>query len=143
MKIRSTLKPHLSIESVALTDIIMNLFIFFFISFSLLYTFNPLKESKIKLNLPKGVSENDMRLDRSFIVSIDSKNRIFIAGSPIRESALKGELAKHAKTAGKNGIVVKADRQASVDYLIRVLDTAQQAGISKVGVSMEIENRIK
>ena len=56
MKIRRSFKPPVSLESVAMTDIIMNLFIFFFITFSLLYTFNPFGESKIKIDLPKGTT---------------------------------------------------------------------------------------
>ena len=56
MKVRTTNKQFLTLESVAMTDIVMNMFIFFFITFSLLYTFNPQQESKIKVNLPKGMT---------------------------------------------------------------------------------------
>jgi hypothetical protein len=45
MKIRTHRDPVLTLESTAITDIILNIFIFFFTAFSLVYTFNPMKES--------------------------------------------------------------------------------------------------
>ena len=70
MKIRSAGRPQLTLESVAMTDIIMNMFVFFFISFSLLYTFNPQRESKIKVNLPKGVTDVKSRGEKPLVVTV-------------------------------------------------------------------------
>jgi hypothetical protein len=50
VKIAPTRKYMFNLESVAMTDIVLNMFIFFFISFSLLYTFNPTKAKVIKVN---------------------------------------------------------------------------------------------
>ena len=49
MKISGKRDYMISMESVAMTDIVLNMFIFFFISLSLLYTFNPWKKLDVKL----------------------------------------------------------------------------------------------
>ena len=139
MKIKSIKKPFFSLESVAMTDIIMNMFIFFFISFSLLYTFNPYNESRIKVNLPKGVTNVQNKGESPLVVSVTAKNEIYIGANKIEQNSLQKELASLSKTAKQNGLIVKSDRQASVDYFVKVLDAAKQAGIDKLGVSIELQ----
>jgi biopolymer transport protein ExbD len=141
MKIQSSRKPFFSLESVAMTDIIMNMFIFFFISFSLLYTFNPFNESKIKVNLPKGVTNVQNKGESPLIVSVTSNNEIYIGPNKISQQLLVKELSSYSKTAKQNGLIVKADKRASVDYFVKVLDAAKQAGIDKLGVSIELQKK--
>ena len=137
MKIKTSQKSFLSLESVAMTDIVMNLFIFFFISFSLLYTFNPHKEAKIEVKLPEGQAKEEPRGDAPVVVSVTSGNEIYIGKKRVLPEALKGELASRAKSAKRSGVLVRADKLASVDYLVKVLDSAKQAGIEKLGVAIE------
>lgn len=137
MKITTSRKSFLSLESVAMTDIVMNLFIFFFISFSLLYTFSPNKESKIEVKLPRGESSPDAKSDLALVVSVSSGNEIFIGKTRVLPKDLKRELTAKASLAKKTGLLVRSDKSASVDYLVKVLDAAKQAGIDKLGVAIE------
>jgi biopolymer transport protein ExbD len=139
MNIRPKNKPPLSLESVAMTDIVMNMFIFFFVSFSLLYTFNPQQESKIKVTLPRGMTMAQMKGDNPLVVTVTAKNEIFIANTLVSERALNDRMAGYAKDFKEKGVIVKADRQASVDFFVKVLDAAKLAGISKVSVSIELK----
>ena len=116
----------------------MNLFIFFFISFSLLYTFNPNKASKIEVRLPQGQSKQEAKgADAPLVVSVTSGNEIYIGRSRILPEALKKELSSRYSPEKHAGVLVRADKTASVDYLVRVLDSAKQAGIQKLGVAIE------
>jgi biopolymer transport protein ExbD len=119
------------------------MFIFFFISFSLLYTFNPYKESKIKVNLPKGVTDIQPKGESPLIVSVTAKNEIYIGKNKISSESLLKELTSYSQTAKQNGLIVKSDKQASVDYFVQVLDAAKQAGIDKLGVSIELRDKNK
>ena len=139
MKIKRSFKPPLSLESVAMTDIIMNLFIFFFITFSLLYTFNPYSESKIKINLPKGITTVQTTADSPTIISINSENEIFISDRKILPDQIAAELSALSDRDKQNGIIIKADKLALVDYFVRVLDIAKESGIENVGISIELD----
>jgi biopolymer transport protein ExbD len=141
MKIKRSFKPPVSLESVAMTDIIMNLFIFFFISFSLLYTFNPYGESKIKINLPKGTTTVQDTVDSPIVISIDSKNEIFISDKQIPADQIATELAALSDKAKQNGIIIKADKLALVDFFVKVLDATKESGIEKVGISIELDKK--
>ncbi len=142
MKVTVSKKSFLSLESVAMTDIVMNLFIFFFISFSLLYTFNPNqdKESKIEVKLPEGQAKQEAKGPTPVVVSITSGNEIYVDGERVLPENLKKNLqAKPAKEKAA-GILVKSDKAASVDYLVKALDAAKSAGIQKLGVAIRQES---
>ncbi|OGW83220.1 MAG: hypothetical protein A3C47_01975 [Omnitrophica bacterium RIFCSPHIGHO2_02_FULL_51_18] len=137
MKIKPSSKSFLSLESFAMTDIVMNLFIFFFISFSLLYTFNPHKESKIEVKLPEGKASEGAGAEGPLVVSVTQGNEIYIGKTRVLSTALKKELQLRAKLAKSAGVLVRADKLASVDTLVKVLDASKQAGIQKLGVAIE------
>ncbi len=141
MKIKTSNKLFLSLESVAMTDIVLNMFIFFFTSFSLLYTFNPHQESKIKVSLPKGVTQVPYKGESPVVVTVTAKNDMFIDNKQVSSRDLANELKKHEATAKKYGVIIKADKQASVDYFVKVLDAAKQAKIEKVSVSIELQKK--
>ena len=142
MKVQVTRKTFLSLESVAMTDIVMNLFIFFFISFSLLYTFNPEKdkESKIEVKLPEGQTKQESQGAAPLVVTITSGNEIYVGNKRVLPDKLKEALASIKADAKSAGILVKSDKSASVDYLIKALDAAKQAGIQKLGVAIRQES---
>ncbi len=137
MKITPTHKLMLSLESVAMSDIIMNLFIFFFISFSLLYTFNQHKESDIKVNIPKGTTDM-AQFKGPVIISITKDNTIFFNSEKIELKNLTSYLSKNLEKTKEEGLVIKSDKEASVDTLVKVLDTSKASGISKLGIAIEV-----
>ena len=138
MKIKPSNKSFLSLESVAMTDIVMNLFIFFFISFSLLYTFNPKKETQIEVKLPEASSRQESPKENApLVVSVTSGNEIYIEKRRILPDSLKKEFLSREKQTKNSGIVVRSDKSASVDTLVKVLDVAKQIGVQKLGVAVE------
>ncbi|HNX24068.1 MAG TPA: biopolymer transporter ExbD [Spirochaetota bacterium] len=137
MKITPKTKLFLSLESTAQTDIIMNLFIFFFISFSLLYTFNQNKQSDIKVNLPRGTTDMD-QFKGPVVVSITKDNVIFFNSEKIELKNLTSNLSKNLERTMQDGLVIRSDKDASVDTLVKVLDTSKAAGINKLGIAIEV-----
>jgi biopolymer transport protein ExbD len=120
-----------------MTDIVMNLFIFFFISFSLLYTFNPKKEAKIEVKLPEGSAKHAQKGETPLVVTITQGNEVFFGKFRILPSRLKKEFESRAYLARESGVVVRADKTSSVDMLVKVLDAAKQSGLDKLGVAVE------
>ena len=56
MQFKRGAKILTSMEPLALTDIIINMFIFFFITFSFLATFQKIREGQVDVSLPKAAS---------------------------------------------------------------------------------------
>lgn len=124
-----------------MTDIVMNLFIFFFISFSLLYTFSPHKEAQIEVKLPEGQVSPDSAGEAPFILFVTSGNEVFIGQERVPVSKLEEAIRAHAEQARTKGLLVKADKDASVDTLVKVLDAAKQSGAQKLGVAIQTSGK--
>jgi len=77
MKIKTRRDAVVSLESIAFTDIIMNMFIFFFTSFSLVYTFNPTRESNITVKLPQADVKSPVDSKETIVITINNRNEVF------------------------------------------------------------------
>jgi biopolymer transport protein ExbD len=78
MKIKTHRDSVVTLESIAFTDIILNIFIFFFTAFSLVYTFNPARESRIIVKLPKADIKAPVDQTEPIIINITNRNEIFL-----------------------------------------------------------------
>ena len=91
MKIKLHRDSIVSLESVAITDIILNMFIFFFTSFSLVYTFNPARESRIIVKLPQADIKSPVDQTEPIVVTINNRNEVSLKNQPKNLRDLKTE----------------------------------------------------
>ena len=135
MKPLSTRSYLLNPESIALTDMVMNLFIFFFVSFSLLYTFNPHRLAQLEVTLPKASTGQNLP-ETVVVVTITRNGRCHIGNRVIPESRLKAELAELAKQKAGTSVLVRADESAPCRSLVAVFDAGRAAGIARMNFAV-------
>jgi len=127
-------KPR--IEIVPLIDIV-----FFLLATFVMVSLSMVKGTRdaIRVSLPAGESAATpgVKEEEPLVVFVTSGNEVFVGGRRVAASALKKEFASRAQTLKSAGLVVKADKSASVEALVKVLDTAKQAGIRKLGVAVD------
>jgi len=124
-----------ALESVAMTDIIMNMFIFFFISFSLIYTFNPSKMSKIDVRLPKASSAIKLEGSEKAILSITRSGEYYLGEEKIAPKALKTALEAKLKNDPGFNLLLNVDASAKFGSVSAALDAINELGIQKVSVA--------
>ncbi len=137
MKIKVRKEFRVTLESVAITDIIMNMFIFFFTSFSLVYTFNPMKESKIIVKLPQADIKAPVDQTEPIIISITSRNEIFLKNKSRTLIDLKKEIQSLIAFNKTRPVIVRADKSVVFDRVVQVLDVAKNAGVERLGIAIE------
>lgn len=135
MKPLSTRSYLLNPESIALTDMVLNLFIFFFVSFSLLTTFNPHRTAQLEVTLPKAAMGQGLS-EAVVIVTITKNGRCHIGDRVVPESRLKGELAALAKRRPGASVLVRADESAPCRSLVAVFDAGRAAGITRMNFAV-------
>lgn len=123
-----------SLESVAMTDIVMNMFIFFFISFSLIYTYNPVRMSKIEVRLPKASSAVALEGAEKVILTVTKDGEFYIDDLGVKRPGLKEELLARKKENPAVGVILKIDSEAKFESVAAALDAVNGAGIEKVSV---------
>ncbi len=135
INIRAKKDYLVALESVAMTDIVLNMFIFFFISFSLLYTFNPGKVSKIDVRLPKASSAISIEGGGRAIIAVNKRGEYFINDDRIGPAKLKSALEAKLKENPSLGIILKVDSVARFDSVVKVLDAVNALNIKKVSIA--------
>ena len=137
MKFKTISAGRPSLESIALTDIIMNLFIFFFITFTLLATFRAQKESKIPVHLPTS-TQAPSRPERQIIIAVTKENEVFLDGEPIKLENLKPRLESFLAPNKNRPLTIRADREILLEMAVKVLDAAKSAGARQLSIVTEI-----
>ena len=131
MKIASRREYMCSLESVAMTDIVLNMFIFFFISFSLLYTFS--KQPGIKIVLPTAnatVSEEE-----KIVIYIGADGEIIFNDQKINIDDIENILRNRLESSQKKSVTLKSDESVNLGLAVRVMDAAKRAGAEGVVIA--------
>jgi biopolymer transport protein ExbD len=126
-----------SLESVAITDIILNMFIFFFTSFSLVYTFNPNRESRIQVKLPQADVRAPVQPKQPIEVTIDARNRIYLGGKQVQLSALTAGVKTMLGSDTTTAVIVRSDKSVIFDRVIQVLDAVKKSGAERLSLAVE------
>lgn len=135
MKIRGHRSYLSSLESIALTDIVLNMFIFFFISFSLLYTFDPHRQ-RIEVNLPKASSGSAFEDKDRFYITLTEDGEIYAEKDKVDIKALKDILSTRFEENRDLNVIIRVDKKAIFDHVTQILDTVNLVGIRRISVAV-------
>ena len=135
IKIKPTKDYLVALESVAMTDIVMNMFIFFFISFSLLYTFSSSRISKLEIKLPKASSAVALEGAETVTLAINKTGEYYINDDKVKYAYLKNTLKEKFKEKESLGLLLKVDSMARFDSVVRALDIINELNIQKVSLA--------
>lgn len=138
MKIAPRRRYIVNLESVAMTDIVLNMFIFFFISFSLLYTFNPSKAKHIKVNLPKAKNVASSKADAdTVVITLSSEGPVYWQGEIVTAKELETRLGAAVKRNPRFGVILEVDRLVAFKNVVRVLDILNGLGVERLRISAQ------
>ena len=137
MRFKRQSKILFSMESVAITDIIMNMFIFFFITFSFLATFNKAKEGQVDVNLPKATSASPPVERKSLSVSLTKDGGLFLDDTPVSLEQLKVRVQTEKSQDTELTLVVRADKEVQHGRVVEVMDVARKEGLNKLAIGAQ------
>lgn len=132
MKFETSNKPLSIFSFSSLTDIVMLLLIFF------LLTSQFVIQTGVKVKLP-GAKNNEQTAPTRLVVTINEQGRIFVGSKEIGMEALAGELSA-LNTAKDGNLIIRADKSASIEIVIKVIDSAKGVGIDKFTIETEKES---
>lgn len=132
---------------IAAVDTVMNLFIFFFVTFSLLAHFQKTKEATEKqrmheVQLPPSHRDAPVLDPALLVLDLSEDGAVALDGAVVERgrltSALKERLADR-----RRGVVVRADRRLSVGVAVAVLDLVWAADPPSVSMATVDPDRSK
>ena len=135
MKISGQRNYLLSLESVAMTDIVLNMFIFFFISFSLLYTFNPNKVQKLDIKLPKASNVSTIENLSQMDITLTNENIMYVGQDMVNARELREKILVKQRENPQLIVILRADRLVSFKKIVEVLDVLTELGITNLNIA--------
>jgi biopolymer transport protein ExbD len=137
MKIRTHRETLVSLESLAITDIILNIFIFFFTSFSLVYTFNPARESHIQIRLPQAEVQPEALKQEPILVNINAKGQVYLGSTltplPRLSTAVRQALGGDPTIP----VIVRSDKSVVIDLAVKVIEAVNKAGAVQLSIAVQ------
>jgi biopolymer transport protein ExbD len=137
MRFKQQRKILFSMESVAITDIIMNMFIFFFITFSFLATFNKSNEGQVDVSLPKATSAAPLVEKKSLSVNLTRDGGLFLNETPVTPEQLRTRLQEEKAQGTEVTLVVRADKEVQHGRVVEVMDIARNEGMTKLAIGAQ------
>jgi biopolymer transport protein ExbD len=114
----------------SLTDVILQLLIFFLLSSSFVIT------PGIKIQVPKAIT-GETGTEQSIVVTLTEKGTIYLNADRISLDDLGPRLNMLLGTARERVVVVRADRNTSLQGTIDVIDIAKAAGATRFMIATE------
>lgn len=138
MRFKRQNKILFTMESVAITDIIMNMFIFFFITFSFLATFNKANEGQVDVNLPKAASAAPRPDKKGISVNLTKEGGLLLEKEAVTIEQLKARFQQEKTTGAEITVIVRADKEVSHGRVVEVMDAARTEGLNKLAIATQV-----
>jgi biopolymer transport protein ExbD len=138
MRFKRQTKVLFSMESVAITDIIMNMFIFFFITFSFLATFHKSNEGQMDVSLPKAASATLPVEKKGLTVNLTKEGGLFLDKEPMTLEQLKTRFQAEKASGAEITVIVRADKEVSHGRVVEVMDFARTEGLSHLAIVTQV-----
>ncbi len=116
------------IDITSLVDLVFLLIAFFMITSSLSTT------SSISVQLPKAVQTGAQKTG-DLIVTIDDKNNVYLNDVKYDINSLLDEFNNRKKNLGDSSVILKGDKNANYETIVKVMDLLNQAGMSKFSLT--------
>lgn len=131
MKFETRNKPLTIFTFASLTDIILQLLIFFLLTSSFI------TQSGIKIQLP--ISETREQIsDRHIIITLTAGNEIYVFGDKVSKEDLSAKLRDISDEKTDKLVVLRADRNVPIQEVIDVMDIAKSTGLTRFVVATQV-----
>lgn len=119
-----------AIDLTPLIDLVFLLVVFFMVSSEIG------KQGAIKIDLPVA-KKTGAKVVTNNVISIDKNNRVYLNDQLIDPAKLKEEFLKHKEELAKEPIVLRGDKESSLEINVKVMDVLNQIGLSSFIISTE------
>ena len=96
--------------------------------------------TQIKINLPIAETQPQNQVNNQLVILVASDGGYVVQGArlgPVDIQLLKQAIASVASSMKEPGVIIQADAQATHQAVVRVMDAAQQLGLTRMVISTQ------
>jgi biopolymer transport protein ExbD len=120
------------INIIPLVDIALVLLIIFMVTTTIILS------PSIRMDLPRARTAEPSPLTR-LTVSVEKEGGFFLNGNAVTEEGLREEFRERALESPAPQVVINADRAVPHGVVIRIMDLAREAGLTRIAFMVERE----
>ena len=124
MKIKAHMEALTTFNSISLTDIIFLLLVFFLLSSAFVL------QPGIKVHLPTNTT-TDISSEKSVVVSVTKEGAIYLNDNLVNKIELGAQLRQMLLDVGNPILVLRADKDVTIENLVEIMDISKTAGGEK------------
>lgn len=132
MKLKRITQKRIGLEVAPLVDVVFLLLIFFLISSSFVM------QPGIKVRLPEA-STTELSEKKNILITIDKTGLIYLNKRRIVASVLVSNLKDLIADGKDKLVIIKADEEVLHGQVVKVMDSAKQAGIQRIAIATSPE----
>jgi biopolymer transport protein TolR len=119
--------PVVELNLIPLIDIALTLLIILMITSAFI------KKPGVALKLPSSQTrEGAPESSKDLVVVVTREGRFFVSGAPQSDAALQAQMARLAARNREARVLLKGDRSVPYGRVMRAMDLARQAGLTRV-----------
>jgi len=126
--------PIAEINMIPLIDVSLVLLIIFMVMTPYLV------QQQVRVNLPKSVAGHEAP-DRPIVVAIQKQGGMSLNGKAVSVSTLESELKPLLGPKRDRPVMIQADKDIALQYVVSVMDIAKKLQVSRLGISVEPPRR--
>ncbi|HOC90624.1 MAG TPA: biopolymer transporter ExbD [bacterium] len=130
MTFTTSRKRIVSYAAISLTDIILLLLIYFLLSSSFIV------QPGIKVTLPRAAAGEVDKADKIYL-TVTKSEQLFLNGEIVSRSELGARLTALLKIAVDKTVIIRADKDLTLEATVQVIDIAKLAGAQKFLIATE------
>jgi biopolymer transport protein TolR len=122
--------PIAEINMIPLIDVSLVLLIIFMVMTPFLV------QQQVRVNLPKSVAGSESP-DRPIVVAIQKQGELNLNGKAVSISTLESELKPLLGPKRDRPVMIQADKDIALQYVVSVMDIAKKLQVTRLGISVE------
>ncbi|MBN1480772.1 biopolymer transporter ExbD [candidate division KSB1 bacterium] len=130
MKIETSRKRIVNFSTISLTDIVLLLLIFFLLTSSFVV------QPGIKVKLPKAATGAQDESDKIFL-TVTRQERLYLNQTQVTRDELATQLRQLLTENPSRLVVIRADKDLSLEATIRIIDLAKLAGAERFMIATD------
>ena len=139
MNFRSQIKPAVTFEPIAFADIVINLFVFFFLCFGLLATFGTGKKGLLPVQLPEGGEAYSNRFQTSpLVVTVHPAGALFMGRKAIPFDQLTRTVNHELKERPSKQVVLEPDQTLTLERFVPILDELRRSDAEAILIATTV-----
>lgn len=122
--------PIAEINMIPLIDVVLVLLIIFMVMSPMLI------QQQLKVNVPSSVAGSEAP-DKPIVIAIERQGEINLNGKATSLSTLESQLKPLLGPKRDRPVMIQADKEIALQYVVSVMDVAKKLQVVKMGISVE------